>query len=179
MTQRQAIQLLDEYVKNPSLKTHCLAVASSMRLYAKLYKEDEDMWELAGILHDMDYEKFPDIHPDKSLEVLEEMAEDPKIIHAIKAHRYTNEIESLFDKALFSCDELSGFVYACVLVRPDKKIAGMEVSSVKKKMKDKGFARNVSREDMYKGAELLGISIEEHIQNVIDALSSSPFDLGI
>lgn len=179
MKKPDAINLLHEYVSSESLRTHCLCVGASMRYYAIKFNQNPELWEVSGIIHDMDYEKYPDIHPDKSLEILKEMGEDPDMIHAIMAHRYNEHIETLMDKALFACDELSGFVYACVLVRPDKTIEGMQVSSVKKKIKDKAFARAVSREDIYKGAELLGITLEEHIQNVINALREERKVLGI
>ncbi len=179
MTYNEAKTLLNEYLSSESLKTHCLCVAASMKEYAKLFSEDEKVWEITGLLHDLDYEKYPDIHPDKCLEILSQKGENSAMIHAIAAHKYTDRIESKLDKALFACDELSGFVYACVLVRPGKTIDGLEVSSVKKKFKDKGFAKAVSREDMAKGAELLGIILEDHMQHVIDALKANREILGI
>jgi putative nucleotidyltransferase with HDIG domain len=179
MTKQDALKLLDEYISSPSLKIHCLCVGSSMRIYAKKYGVNEDLWELGGILHDLDWEKHPDVHPDECVKLLRSLGENEEMIHAIIAHRDTQFIASDFDKALFACDELSGFVFACVLVRPTKKIDGMEVKSVKKKIKDKAFAKNVSREDILKGAELLGIPLEEHIQNVIDALTANREMLGI
>lgn len=171
MTKNEAIDLLQSYVQSDSLRTHCLCVGTSMKYYAQLFHQDQELWEVGGILHDLDYEKYPEVHPDKCIELLRSFNENEDMIHAIMAHRYNEHIESLFDKALFACDELSGFVYACILVRPTKKIDGMEVSSVKKKIKDKGFARAVSREDIFKGAELLNISLDEHIQNVITAFT--------
>jgi len=179
MTRTEAINLLDTYVENQALKKHCLAVGAVMKYYAPQYKADSDLWEVTGILHDMDYEKYPAIHPDKSLEILEEMGEDPDMIHAIKAHRYTDEIASDIDKALFASDEISGFVVACIWVRPDRSIASLEPASVKKKLKDKAFARSVSREDIAKGAALLEIDITDHIAHVIEALTAAKEELGL
>lgn len=179
MTKKEAEQLLDLYIKGDSLKKHSRAVSASTGYYAALYNEDINLWEITGLLHDLDYEKYPDIHPDHTVHILREKRENEAMIHAIIAHKDTHLIISKLDKVLFACDELSGFIIACVWVRPDKTIETLEVKSVKKRLKDKAFARAVSRDDIEKGALLLEISLDEHIQNIIDALTAKKTVLGI
>lgn len=183
MNREDALALMHEYTKSESLRKHMLCVETAMRAYAKKFGEDEDAWGIAGLLHDFDYEKFqviPD-HPVKGSEILKEKGYPDDIRIAILGHAGLPEYprETLMAKALFACDELCGFLVACSLVKPDKKIASVEVSSVKKKMKDKAFARNVSRDDIIQGANELGVSLDDHIQFVIDALKTNASVLGL
>ncbi len=149
----------------------------------KKYSEDEDLWGIAGLLHDFDYEKYQTIpdHPLKGSAILTEKGYPEEVRIAILGHASLPEFprESLMAKTLFACDELCGFLVACSLVKPDKKIVSVEVSSVKKKLKDKAFARNVSREDITNGAIELGVNLDEHIQFVLEALKSNARTLGL
>lgn len=182
MTRTEALELLHEYTKTDSLRKHAYAVETSMRAFAKKVDDDEEKFGITGLLHDFDYEMFPtqEGHPWKGSEILKEKGVSEEIRTAILGHApYTNVTrESLLAKALYACDELSGFVVACALVRPNR-IDDLEVSSVKKKLKDKAFARQVNRDDIYKGAEEVGVSLDEHIQLVIDALRGNAKELGI
>jgi putative nucleotidyltransferase with HDIG domain len=176
MTNRStALDLLFEYTKSESLRKHALAVEAAMRAYAARFGEDVEEWGIVGLLHDFDYEQFPtaEEHPFAGNRILEERGYSERIRRAIMSHAdYTGVTrDSLMEKALFACDELCGFIIAVSYVRPDKKIAGMEAKSVRKKMKDKAFARAVSREDMLTGAELLGLEFDEHVGLVIQALA--------
>lgn len=154
-----------------------------MRAYAKKLNQDEESWGIAGLLHDFDYEKFQTIpdHPLKGSEILKEKGYSDEIRIAILGHASLPEYPraSLMAKALFACDELCGFLVACSLVRPDKKIASVEISSVKKKLKDKSFARNVSRDDIINGAAELGVNMDEHIQFVVNAMKVNAESLGL
>jgi len=180
MTKEQALSILNEYTKSESLLKHAYAVSASMKYYAEKFGEDVEKWEAVGLLHDFDYEMFPDNHPQKGEEILKEKGVEPEIIRAIQSHANYSGVsrDSQMEKTLFAVDELSGFVMAAAYVRPEK-IKGMEVKSVKKKLKDKGFAAKVSREDIYNGATELGIDLDEHIKNVIEALTRVAGDLGI
>ncbi len=180
MTRDEALHLVRDWVKNENLVRHMLAVEAAMRWYAQKFDQDKELWGIAGLLHDADWEKYPDEHPQKVLEHLKERGEHQDLIQAINAHGGKGAIEptTLMDKALFACDELCGFVVAVARLRPTQ-LAGMEVSSVKKKLKDKGFAANVSREDIHHGAELLEIELDEHITNVIKALQPIADDIGV
>jgi len=168
-----AVELLEEWVENVNLRKHMYGVEGCVRRYAREYFDaDEDIWGLAGLLHDLDWEKHPDRHPLKAVEELEERGYPDEVIHAILAHRadFTGvEPESDLDRVLIACDELSGLVVASCLVRPNG-IDDIKPRSVKKKLKDKSFAAGVSRDDVEWGIELLGIDRTEHIQNVIDGL---------
>jgi predicted hydrolase (HD superfamily) len=159
-----------------------LAVEVAMRTYAKKFGEDEEKWALVGILHDFDYEMYPDApdHPLKGSEILQERGISEEIRKAIISHAtYTNvPRDTLMAKTLYAVDELCGFITACALVRPNR-ISDLEVSSVKKKMKDKAFAKNVSRQDILKGAEELGVNLDEHIRFTIDAMKSISSKLGL
>ncbi|MBE0643691.1 MAG: HAD family hydrolase [Bacteroidetes bacterium] len=176
MNRQDAIDLLHEFTETDSLRKHAYAVEAAMRAYAGKFGEDEEEWGMVGLLHDFDYEKYPtaEEHPFVGNRILEERGWPAPIRRAIMSHAdYTGVTrETRMEKTLFAVDELCGFIMAVSYVRPDRKIAGMEARSVKKKMKDKGFARAVSREDMLAGAELLGIPFDEHVQFVIDALAS-------
>lgn len=177
MERTDSVELLNEYIKNPSLINHCEMVAKAMEAYAKKLNLSEDEiaeWWTAGLLHDLDWEKYPDEHPNKACnEILPEAGYSEKIINAIKAHapdRTGKQPETDIEKYLFACDEISGFMFAASLVRPTK-FEGMEVKSVTKRMKDKGFAANVSREDIVHGAELIGMPLEDHIGFLINVFS--------
>ncbi|MDA1060528.1 MAG: HDIG domain-containing protein [bacterium] len=180
MNIEEAQKILDEFVESESLQRHCKAVASSMKYFAKKHGEDEDQWYITGLLHDFDYEKYPKEHPMKGEGILRERGVDEEIIRAIQSHaNYTNvSRDSLMEKTLYAVDELSGFVVAVAQVRPDK-MQGMNVKSVKKKLKDKGFAAAVNRGDISEGAEELGIEQDELIQGVIEALSENDQVLGL
>lgn len=180
MTKEQALEILKEFTKTESLLKHAYAVAASMKFYAEKFGEDVEKWECTGLLHDFDYEMFPDNHPQKGKEILEQKGVEPDIIRAIQGHAdYTGvSRDTLIEKTLFAVDELSGFVMAAAYVRPEK-INGMEVKSVKKKLKDKAFAAKISREDIAKGIAEMNIDQDEHIKNVIDALTKVAADLGI
>ncbi|MCL6523008.1 MAG: HDIG domain-containing protein [Firmicutes bacterium] len=181
VSRQEALALLYEFTLSPNLRKHGLAVEAAMRAYARRFGEDEERWGLAGLLHDFDYERWPEPpgHPLRGAAILEERGYPPDVVHAIRAHAdYTGvPRESRMDKALFACDELSGFIVACALVRPGRDIAGLEVGSVRKKLKDKAFARNVSRADIERGAAELGVPLDEHIGVVLEALKGIAADL--
>jgi putative nucleotidyltransferase with HDIG domain len=175
----RALAILHDWVKSESLRKHCYAVADSMKYFAQRTGEDADLWEAVGLLHDMDYERHPNLehsategHPSVGVKWLREDGWSEEICRAILSHAdYTNiSRESPLEKTLAAVDELSGFVVAVALVRPSKSIRDVEVKSVKKKMKDKAFARAVNREDILNGADQLGMPLDEVIANVIAAL---------
>ena len=171
-TRDQALALLHAWVENEGLRTHMLAVEAAVRHYAVLRGADPELWGLAGLLHDLDWEKHPEVHPDRAVEHLETLGYPGEVLRAIRAHRpdYTGvEPETELDRVLFACDELAGFVVACCLVRPTG-IDDLAPRSVVKKLKDRAFAAGVSRDDVARGIELLGLDRVDHIQNVIDAL---------
>jgi putative nucleotidyltransferase with HDIG domain len=178
-----AVELMHEYVKNENLRKHMYCVSEAMRQYAKKYEEDEEKWATVGLLHDFDWEIHPNAeeHPAKGSEILKDKGYSEEIRKAILSHAdYTGvPRESLMEKALYACDELSGFIVACALVQPTKKLEDVKVESVKKKFKKKEFARNVNREDMVKGAEELGIPVDEHIEFVLGALRGISDKLGL
>ena len=179
MTRAEAEKILLSMTKSQSLLRHMRTVELVMEAYAEKLGENKEEWAVAGLLHDADYEAFPDQHPTIIVEQLRQLGE-AKIAHAISAHYtkwnvpYTNTL----DKALLACDELTGFVVACCQVRPDG-ITLLETKSVIKKLKDKGFAAKVDREEVYKGAELLGIELSEHITFIIEVLRKNKAELGI
>lgn len=177
------LEILKEYTKNESLLKHAYAVEACVKYYAKKFNEDVKFWGNVALLHDFDYEMFPtaDEHPHKGSEILKEKGFSEEFRTAILSHAdYTNmPRETLLQKVLFACDELAGFITAVTYVRPNKLIEEVEVSSVKKKMKDKAFAKNVNREDIIKGAELLNISLDEHVQNCIAAMKEEKSALGL
>jgi predicted hydrolase (HD superfamily) len=182
MTYQEALTLMHEYTKNEALRRHMYAVESAMRAYARKFAEDEDLWAIVGVLHDFDYEMFPNApdHPAKGSEILMERGYSDEVRTAILSHaEYMNVPRSTtMAKTLYACDELCGFIMACAVIRPNK-IADLEVSSVKKKLKDKGFARNVNRDDITKGVQELGLPLDEHIGFVIDAMRDSAERLGL
>ena len=154
-----------------------------MRAYARRYAADEELWAIAGMLHDFDYEMHPRAphHPVKGAEILLARGVDPDVVHAILAHADYSGVPriGLLDRALYACDELTGFVHACALVRPGKVIDGLEPASVRKKLKDKGFARTVNRDDVYRGAAELGVELDAHIAFVVQALASVAPEVGL
>lgn len=167
-----AVALLEEWVENDGLRKHMYAVEAAVRHYARMRGADEDTWGLAGLLHDLDWEKYPENHPVTAVDHLREAGYPEEVLQAILAHRadFTGvEPTSELDKVLMACDELSGLVYATCLVRPTG-IDDLKPKSVTKKLKDKGFAAGVSRDEVAKGIELIGLERAEHIQNVIDGL---------
>jgi putative nucleotidyltransferase with HDIG domain len=183
MSIEEAKKLLYEWVESPGLRKHCESVAASMAYFAKKNGEDVEMWTVAGLLHDFDYERFPTMedHPYKGSAHLSEIGVDAKIINAIMSHGNHTGVarETLMQKTLFAVDELSGFVVACVWVRPDKNINSLEVASVKKKLKTKEFAAKVSREDIAQGAQELGVEIDDLIADVIAAQREQAETLGL
>ncbi len=180
-----AYQLMTSHVKNENLQKHMLAVEAAMRFYARKYGEDEELWGMTGLLHDCDYEEYPDLreHTRVSADWLREDGYDERIIYAILAHNdlnvATHPRNNLLSHALFACDEITGMITATALVRPTKSVISLETSSVRKKMKTKGFAAGVNRDDLYKGAEELGVDLDEHIALVIQAMSSIADKLGL
>ena len=177
------LAILKEYTKNESLLKHAFAVESCVKAYAIKFNEDEKFWGNVALLHDFDYEMFPtaEEHPFKGSEILKEKGFSEGFREAILSHADYSGVprESLLQKVLFACDELAGFITAVTYVRPGKSIDEVEVNSVKKKMKDKAFAKNVSREDIIEGAELLKIPLEEHIQFCINAMRENKTVLGL
>ena len=175
--------LLTEYTKSESLRKHALAVEIAVCGYARKFGEDENLWGLVGLLHDFDYERWPSLedHPYRGAEILRERGYSEVLIRAIMSHSDETGVvrESRLEHTLFACDELAGFITAAALVRPSKSVLDLEAKSVKKRMKDKAFARGVSRDDLRKGAEELGLSLDEHITNVITFMRSSAETLGL
>ena len=183
LSRDQAWSLLTEWVQSESLRRHCLAVEASMRAYARRNGADEELWGVVGLLHDMDYERYPDLetgHPRMAIAELEQRDIDPLIVRAIASHADFMEVarESPLEQTLYAVDELSGFVVACAFVRP-QGIHGMTPKSVKKKLKTPSFAAAVNREEVTQGAELLGIDFDEHIAIVIAALEERAGELGL
>jgi putative nucleotidyltransferase with HDIG domain len=182
-TRAEAFELLTAHTKNENLIKHALAVEAAMQVYARYFEADEELWRVAGLLHDFDYEQYPtaEEHPFRGAEILRERGYDETLIRAILSHAsYTNiPRESPLERSLFAVDELCGLITAVALVRPSRKIAEVTVQSVKKKMKDKAFARNVNRDEIREGAGLLGVDLDEHIDRVIGALNGIAEDLGL
>ena len=181
MNRNDALEILFEYTKTDRLRNHAYSVEAAMRSYARKYSEDEDLWGVVGLLHDFDYEKFPDEHPAKGNIILEEKGVSEEIRNAIMGHASFSGVarESLMSKVLFAVDELCGFVIAVTLVRPNKSLGEVAVKSVKKKMKDKNFAAKVNREEIRQGAEELGVEFEEHVEMVIKSLAVIAPKLGL
>ena len=175
--------LLTEFTQSESLRKHALAVEACMRAYARKNGADEELWGLVGLLHDFDYEKYPTAaeHPYKGNEILKERGYSDEVRRAIMSHaEYTGVPRTTaMEKTLFACDELAGFLTACALVKPGKSLAEVEAKSVRKKMKDKAFARSVNREDITTGAAELGVDLEEHIAFCIEAMKSIAAELGL
>lgn len=179
MNRTEARDILASMTKSESLLRHMRTVELVMEAYASKLGEDVEQWAIAGLLHDADYEAFPDKHPNVIVEKLNAMGEG-HIAHAISAHYtlWNVSYDTLLDKALLACDEITGFVVACCQVRPDG-IATLEAKSVIKKLKDKGFAAKVDRNEVYKGAELFGVDLQEHIAFIIETLRKNRDELRI
>jgi putative nucleotidyltransferase with HDIG domain len=179
--------LLTEFTQSESLRKHALAVEACMRAYARKLKggdpSQEELWGVVGLIHDFDYEKWPSMedHPYRGNEILKERGYSDEIRRAIMSHAQYSGVtrESAMEKALFACDELAGFITACALVKPNKSLAEVEAKSVRKKMKDKAFARSVNRDDIIQGAAELGVDLEEHIAFCIEAMKNAAKELGL
>ena len=179
----EAWKLLTEFTQSESLRKHALAVEACMRAYARKQADDEELWGLVGLLHDFDYEKYPtaEEHPYKGNEILKERGYSDEIRRAIMSHAEYTGVPRVtpLEKTLFACDELAGFITACALVKPGKSLAEVEAKSVRKKMKDKAFARSVNRNDIVTGAADLGVELEEHIAFCIEAMKTIAAELGL
>jgi putative nucleotidyltransferase with HDIG domain len=179
----QAWSLLCEYTQSESLRKHMLAVEACMRAYACKFGEDENKWGITGLLHDFDYEKYPTPaeHPFVGNKILEERGYPEDVRRAILSHADYSGVkrESKMEKTLYACDEVSGFITASALVKPNKSLAEVETKSVRKKMKDKAFARSVNRDDIVNGAADLGVDLEEHIAFCIEAMKGIAGELGL
>lgn len=175
--------LLTEFTQSESLRKHALAVEACMRAYACKLGGDEELWGVVGLLHDFDYEKYPSAedHPFKGSEILKERGYSEEIRRAILSHASYSEVprESPMEKTLFACDELAGLITATALIKPNKSLAEVDAKSVRKRMKDKAFARSVSREDIVNGAADLGVELDEHITFCIEAMKSVAGELGL
>ena len=184
MSDRQSAWcLLTEFTQSENLRKHALAVEACMRAYARKFGEDEEKWGVVGLIHDFDYDRWPspEDHPYRGNEILIERGWPEEITKAVMSHAdYTGVArETRMEKALFSCDELAGFITAAALVRPDKSIHSLEAKSVKKRMKDKAFARSVSRDDIVNGSAALGVDLDEHIAFCIEAMKKVAPELGL
>lgn len=187
-TREDAWRLLCEYTQNENLRRHALGVEACVRAYARKYHADEELWGLAGLLHDFDYERWPNQehspttgHPMQGSQILRQADYPEEVVHAILSHAdYTGVPRSSpLDHALFASDELSGFLVACALVKPTRSLHDVEQASVKKKLKDKAFARGVNREDVFRGAEELGLPLDDHIAFCIAAMQGIAGELGL
>ena len=184
MTREQALGILHEFVGSDSLRKHALAVEAVMRFYARRAGQDENLWGVVGLLHDFDYEKYPEPpqHTTAGAEILRQRGVDETIVGAILSHADWNQdrypLDSDLRKTLYASDELTGFVVACALVRPTR-LEGMAASSVTKKMKQASFAAAVSRDDIRRGAEILGTDLNQHIGNIVEALKPVASELGL
>jgi putative nucleotidyltransferase with HDIG domain len=183
MTRDESLKLLHAYTESESLRKHAYAVEAAMRAYARRFGQDEERWGLTGLLHDFDYERWPEppAHTREGARILRERGVDEEIVEAILSHAEWNEIarDTPLKKTLFAVDELCGFITAVAYVRPSRSLAEVGVKAVRKKMKDKAFARAVRREDITQGAELLGLDVDEHIATCIEALKSIHAELGL
>jgi putative nucleotidyltransferase with HDIG domain len=182
-TRSDALALMREYTQSESLRKHMLAVDAAVRGYARLWGENEEEWGVVALLHDFDYERWPDHenHPFRGVEILTQKGYPAWVTRAILSHADYSGVprESRLEKALYACDEMSGFVTAAALVRPSKSVLDLEAASVLKRMKDKAFARAVSRDDLKRGADELGLPLAEHVANVIGFLRCEAEPLGL
>ncbi|MGA8478047.1 MAG: HDIG domain-containing metalloprotein [Chthoniobacterales bacterium] len=185
-TREEAWALVTEYTTSDSLRRHMLAVEAAMRAYAKRFLEDPEVWGVVGLLHDFDYERYPDIsangHPSMGATILRERGVDEEIVQAILSHApevIGRQPESKLEKSLYAVDELTGFIVAVALVRPSKLLADVELKSVKKKWKDRAFAAPVNRDEITHAASELGTPLDEHIQFVLDAMKANAEELGL
>lgn len=186
-TREEAYALLCEWVESESLRRHMVAVEVALRAYARHYGENEELWGLTGLLHDLDYERFPNMddtengHPRTELRLFRERGYPAELIHAVEAHATFLGVpcESLLDKALLACDELSGLLLACAYVRPDRDLRNVELKSVKKKWKDKAFTAAIDRQENMHFIEALGVPFDEHVERVLGAMQSIAPELGV
>lgn len=187
-SREDALALVHEFTASDSLRKHMLAVEAAMRAYARRFGEDEERWGLAGLIHDFDYERYPNAahsateeHPSEGVRLLRDRGWPEDVLQAVLGHAAYTGVprETRMAKALFAVDELTGLVTATALVRPSRSVHEVDAKSVRKKMKDKAFARGVSREDVLTGAEELGVELDEHIQFVIDAMKARAEALGL
>lgn len=183
MDRKEALAIVHQYVQNANLVKHMLAVEAAMRFYARKYAEDEEKWAITGLLHDFDWEIHPSMeeHPAAGEPILRAHQVPDEIIRAVQSHANHTGIprETLMEKALFACDEITGLIIAVALVRPSRALYDLTAKSVKKKWKDKSFAAGASREEIAQGAEELGLDLWEHVQNVITAMNVIAEDLGL
>jgi putative nucleotidyltransferase with HDIG domain len=185
-TRKEAWQLVCDYTESESLRRHMVAVEAAMRAYAIRFDENPDLWGVVGLLHDFDYERYPDVsahgHPVRGAEILRKQGVDEVMIRAILAHAPSvsgAEAQTSMEKALVAVDELTGFLIAVALVRPSRSILDVEIKSVKKKWKDKAFAAPVNREEIEHGATRLGVTLDQHIQIVLEAMKGCAAQLGL
>lgn len=186
-SRQEAYDLLCEWVESESLRRHMLAVEAALRSYARHYGEDEDLWGITGLLHDLDYERFPDMddqvngHPRTELRLFRERSYPESLVHAVEAHATFLGVprQSKLDKALLACDELTGLILACAYVRPSRDLREVKVSSVKKKWKDKSFTAAIDREENKVFIEELGEPFDEHVARVLAAMQTIAADLGV
>ena len=186
-TREEAYALLCEWVESESLRRHMIAVEVALRAYARHFGEDEDLWGITGLLHDLDYERFPNMddtengHPRTELRLFRERGYPAELIHAVEAHATFLGVpcESLLDKALLACDELTGLLLACAYVRPDRDLRNVELKSVKKKWKDKAFTAAIDRQENMHFIEALGVPFDEHVQRVLSAMQTIAPELGV
>lgn len=183
LSREEAWELLTEYTKTPALRKHALAVEATMRHFARLYGENEEVWGVAGLLHDLDYEKFPEEHCHKAEEIMRERGIDETYIRAMNCHAYgicTNvNPESNMEKTLFTVDELTGLINALCLMRPSGSVLDLEVKSVKKKFKDKSFAAGVNRDTIRNGCEMLGMELDAVIRETIEGMKEKAQEIGL
>lgn len=183
MTRDEALEILHEFTKSESLRRHALQVETCVTAYARHFGQPEEDWSVTALLHDFDYEIHPEApaHPIKGEAILEARGVSPEIRRAILSHANYSGVsrDSLLEKSLFACDELSGFISACALVKPTRKVSEVDVKSVRKKMKDKAFARSVSRDDIVNGAVLLGMDLDQHIDFCIQAMQDNAESIGL
>ncbi|MBP7962848.1 MAG: HDIG domain-containing protein [Caldilineaceae bacterium] len=183
----EAYALLTEWVESESLRRHMLAVEAALRAYARHYGEDEELWGITGLLHDLDYERFSDMedldngHPRTELRYFRKWGYPAELIHAVEAHATFLGVpsESLLDKTLLACDELTGLIQACAYVRPSRDLREVQVKSVKKKWKDKAFTAAINREENMHFIEALGVPFDEHVQRVLEAMQGIATELGV
>ncbi len=186
-TRAEAYALLCEWVESESLRRHMLAVEAALRAYARHFHEDEELWGITGLLHDLDYERYADMddlmngHPRTELRLFEECNYPAELIHAVQAHATFLGVpsESLLDKTLLACDELTGLIQASAYVRPDRNLRNVELSSVKKKWKDKAFTAAINRPENMYFIEALGVPFDEHVQRVLDSMKAIADELGV
>lgn len=184
INREKALEILNKNIQNQNLRRHCYAVAAVMKSLAQYFKEDENLWEITGIVHDLDYEKHPDKHPLEAVKLLEEENFSEEIINAVRAHAWNYkegipEPQSKMEWSLYCCDELTGFIVACALVRPEKQLASVTVESILKKFPQKAFAAAVKREQIGMCEEKLGISLEEFVKITLSSMQSIAPELGL